>query len=159
MAARSFRDVTVTVSLRPANDGDLRAIADIERVAFSDPWSEASFAGLLSGSRSLLTVAVEGGTVVGYSVLLLALPDADLANLAVAPTARGRGIGKRLLSQVVAAARAAGVEHLYLEVRQSNAKAIAMYTAAGFRAFGLRRRYYREPVEDAQVLRLTVAAE
>ena len=138
---------------------DLGAISSIERLAFSDPWSEASFAGLLSGPRVRLTVADDGSVVVGYSVLMLALPDADLANLAVAPSARGRGVGRQLLTGVVATARGAGIEHVYLEVRQSNARAIALYESAGFRAFSVRRRYYTDPVEDARVLRLVLSRE
>lgn len=149
----------MSVSLRPALGDDLDAIAEIERASFSDPWSVASFAGLLSGPRVRMTVAHEAGHVVGYSVLLVTAPDADLANLAVAPRSQGRGIGRLLLEQVVAASREAGVEHVYLEVRESNARAIAMYERAGFQAFGLRRRYYREPVEDARVLRLELSRE
>ena len=123
---------------------------------FPIPWSPASFAGLLSGQRVRLTVAVDGGAVAGYSVLLLAAPDADLANFAVAPKARRRGIGRKLLEGVIASAQVAGVAHIYLEVRESNAAAIALYEHAGFRACGVRRKYYREPVEDARVLRLDV---
>lgn len=149
----------MTVSLRPATGDDLDAIAEIENVAFSDPWSVASFAGLLSGPRVRMTVADDGGRVVGYSVLLLAGPDADLANLAVSPGSRGRGLGRMLVDHVVAASQDAGAEHVYLEVRESNARAIAMYERAGFRAFGMRRRYYREPVEDARVLRLELSHE
>jgi ribosomal-protein-alanine N-acetyltransferase len=146
----------VKVVLRPANGDDLNSISVIERLAFSDPWSEASFAGLLSGQRVRLTVAEADHAVVGYSVLLLAAPDADLANLAVAPAARGHGIGRRLLDGVVATAQSSGVEHMYLEVRQSNTRAIALYESVGFRPFSVRRKYYREPVEDAHVLRLAL---
>jgi ribosomal-protein-alanine N-acetyltransferase len=146
----------VKVVLRPANGEDLHSISVIERLAFSDPWSEASFAGLLSGQRVRLTVAEAEHAVVGYSVLLLATPDADLANLAVAPAARGNGVGRRLLDGVVATARSSGVEYMYLEVRQSNVRAIALYESVGFRPFSVRRKYYREPIEDAHVLRLAV---
>ena len=145
------------IDLRPATGDDINSIAVIERLAFSDPWSEASFAGLLSGQRVCLTVAEANHSVVGYSVLLLATPDADLANLAVAPAARGYGVGRKLLDGVVSTARGAGVEHMYLEVRQSNARAIALYESVGFRPFSVRRKYYHEPVEDAHVLRLALS--
>jgi ribosomal-protein-alanine N-acetyltransferase len=150
----------VSARLRPATGSDLDAIVAIENAAFSDPWSGASFAGLLGGSHVLVTVAENAQrTVVGYSVLLLAGTDADLANLAVSPRARGRGIGRVLLNGVIASARAAGVRRLYLEVRESNARAIGLYEAAGFKAFGRRRRYYADPVEDARVLRLEIEPE
>jgi ribosomal-protein-alanine N-acetyltransferase len=149
------------IVLRAAHADDVDAIAEIERAVFNDPWSPASFAGLLTpanAARVRMTVAMDGPRLVGYSVLLFAGPDADLANLAVAPMARRRGIGTQLLHGAVTLARSGGVEHLYLEVRASNAHAIAMYEHAGFQVFGLRRRYYREPVEDARVLRLDVAS-
>ena len=70
--------------------------------------------------------------------------------------AQRQGTGRLLLGGVLAAARAEHVRHIYLEVRESNAPAIALYEHAGFRQCGVRRRYYREPVEDAKVLRLDV---
>ena len=146
----------MTVALRAATGDDVDAIAEIERACFSDPWSAASFAGLLSGPRVRMTVAEDGGEVVGYSVLLLVPPDSDLANFAVAPRAQRQGTGRLLLGGVLAAARAEHVRHIYLEVRESNAPAIALYEHAGFRQCGVRRRYYREPVEDAKVMRLDV---
>jgi ribosomal-protein-alanine N-acetyltransferase len=134
---------------------DVDAVAAIEQTAFPDPWSRASFVGLIRAPRSELTVAEDAARrIVGYSVLLLAGPDADLANLAVAPSARGNGLGRLLLGGVLARARSAGVQHLYLEVRDSNTQAIALYESAGFTAFGRRRRYYKDPVEDARVLRI-----
>lgn len=147
----------MSTSLRTVADADLRAIAAIERAVFSDPWSEASFAGLLGAPRVRMTVADVDDRVAGYSILMLAPPDADLANLAVAPWARGRGLGRALLEHAIDEARALGVEHVYLEVRPSNARALALYEGVGFRAVGVRRRYYRAPVEDARVLRLEVS--
>jgi ribosomal-protein-alanine N-acetyltransferase len=144
------------VRLRTAQPGDTMAIAALEEKIFSDPWSAASFDGMVINPRVRFVVAEDEGAVVGYSVLMYAFPDADLANLAVAPAARGKGIGRRLVENVVDDARTAGIEEIYLEVRDSNARAIALYESAGFRACGRRRRYYRDPVEDARVLRLTL---
>jgi ribosomal-protein-alanine N-acetyltransferase len=156
MARRSAPETAPAAHLRSATPNDLDGIVAIERVAFSDPWSPASFAGLLRGERVQITVADDGHGVVGYSVLMLAGPDADLANLAVSPKTRGFGIGRWLLEHSVRLARQAGVEHLYLEVRASNERAIALYASAGFAQFGVRERYYTDPVEDAHVLRLDV---
>jgi ribosomal-protein-alanine N-acetyltransferase len=144
----------VTVTLRRARRTDVDAIAAIERAAFSDPWSPASFEAMVKAPRVSMTVAVEGDEVVGYNVVLLAAPDADLANFAVKPSARRRGIGRQLLADALSVARAAGVKHVFLEVRESNAAAIALYESAGFTSFSRRRRYYTDPVEDARVLRL-----
>ena len=152
--AREAADA-VSARLRPATASDLDAIVAIEDAAFSDPWSEASFAGLMRAPSTALTVAEDAQRqVVGYSVLLIAGTDADLANLAVAPRARGLGVGRLLVEDVIARARRAVVDYVYLEVRDSNVRAIALYEAVGFRAFGRRRRYYKDPVEDARVLRI-----
>jgi ribosomal-protein-alanine N-acetyltransferase len=150
----------MTVSLRPARPDDVAQMLEIEEASFSDPWSAASFAGYLSDSnagRALVTVAEAAGHIIGYSVMLFALPDADLANIAVAPAARGKGTGRLLLDRSLAAARSLGTQHVYLEVRASNEPAIRMYESVGFAEFGVRRRYYRDPVEDARVLRLDLA--
>jgi ribosomal-protein-alanine N-acetyltransferase len=135
-------------------------MVEIEESSFSDPWSATAFAGYLSDSnvgRALVTVAESASRVVGYSVMLFALPDADLANIAVAPGARGQGTGRLLLDRTIMAAKAVGTRTVFLEVRASNQAAIRMYERAGFAQFGRRRRYYRDPVEDALALRLDVA--
>ena len=145
--------------VRPATHGDLARIHDIERVAFSDPWSLQSFAELLANPRVLFAVAERGGRaegppeVVGYVVAWFVVDEAEVANVAVAPEARGRGVGARLLDEALSAARRHGAASVYLEVRDSNAAARALYASRGFVQIGRRRRYYRRPVEDALVLR------
>src|SRR5690242_20136823 len=150
----------MTVLLRAASSDDVGEMVKIDEASFSDPWSAASFAGYLSESnvgRALVTVAESAARVIGYSVILFALPDADLANIAVAPAARGKGTGRLLLERTLMAAKAVGTRTVFLEVRASNEAAIRMYAAAGFTPFSRRRRYYRDPVEDAVVMRLDVA--
>jgi ribosomal-protein-alanine N-acetyltransferase len=150
----------VNVALRPARHEDITEMVEIEEASFSDPWSAASFAGYLSDSnagRAIVTVAESSGHVVGYSVILFALPDADLANIAVAPLARGQGTGSLLLERTILAAKTVGTQTVFLEVRASNDSAIRMYERAGFSEFSRRRRYYRDPVEDARVLRLDLS--
>lgn len=145
----------MTFQVRTAAGGDLEAIVAIERAAFTDPWTRDAFAGYIEGAGARVAVAADArDAVLGYSVLMLAGEDADLANLAVAPAARGLGVGRALIGDVLAAARASGVARLFLEVRESNGRAITLYEAAGFRTVGRRRRYYRDPVEDARILRL-----
>jgi ribosomal-protein-alanine N-acetyltransferase len=143
------------MALRPARHEDITEMVEIEEASFSDPWSAASFAGYLSDSnagRAIVTVAESSGHVVGYSVILFALPDADLANIAVAPLARGQGTGSLLLERTILAAKTVGTQ-----TRASNDSAIRMYERAGFSEFSRRRRYYRDPVEDARVLRLDLS--
>jgi [ribosomal protein S18]-alanine N-acetyltransferase len=98
----------------------------------------------------------EAGTsdVLGYAVLWCVLDQGELANIAVRPELRGRGLGARLLDEVVAACRRRGVTKLYLEVRDSNDAALRLYERFGFREVGRRRSYYQEPREDARVMAL-----
>lgn len=138
---------------------DLPAVVAIETEAFSTPWQLDTFEGLLDRDGLELIVLAGGGEsaaedVLGYAVLWCVLDQGELANIAVRPELRGRGLGARLLEQVVAVSRRRGVAKLYLEVRDSNDGAIRLYERFGFREVGRRRSYYKEPREDARVMAL-----
>jgi ribosomal-protein-alanine N-acetyltransferase len=90
-------------------------------------------------------------------VALLYGEEGEIADLAVAPAARRLGVGGLLLDRVVAEAMESGVRALYLEVRESNSAARALYHSRGFDTVGRRRRYYQRPAEDALVLRRDMA--
>lgn len=144
--------------VRAATAADLDAIHAIETEAFSTPWSRTAFRDLLvSGSALLLVAARADGRVVGFAVVIVAADEAELANLAVARTARRMGVAARLLAEVLARAEAGGARQVFLEVRESNAGARALYAAYGFNEVGRRRSYYRSPDEDAVVLRRPAA--
>ena len=147
-----------SVRVRLATAADLPAVAAIEQAAFSDPWSPSSFRALLRTSAVCFSVADHGGIVVGYSVAWFAADEAELANLAVGAPARGRGVGALLLDAVLAHAAHRGAATVYLEVRESNAAARRLYASRHFAEVGRRRRYYRNPVEDALVLARPLAA-
>jgi [ribosomal protein S18]-alanine N-acetyltransferase len=141
------------VRLRPATELDLPALVAIETASFSDPWSLRSFEKLLVAHHAIVTVAEQGdGSVGGFTVVLLAADEAELANIAVSPARRGAGVGRQLLAAALDMARDAGAGTVYLEVRPSNARARALYAAAGFEEVGRRRQYYTSPAEDALVL-------
>jgi ribosomal-protein-alanine N-acetyltransferase len=161
------RRAAIPVAIRDAEAADLDRVAEIERLSFSDPWSRQSFASLLRNEhvhfRVALTTPVSALTpahasptsaaVVGYVVAWLVVDEAEVANVAVDPAARGLGVGARLLDDVLTAARRNGAAAAYLEVRDSNVAARALYASRGFQQVGRRRRYYRRPVEDALVMR------
>ncbi len=142
------------VVLRPAQATDLETVATIERASFRDPWSLRAFDDLLGDPRVSFLIAGQGGAVRGYLVSWSVLDEGEIGNLAVAEDARRRGIGALLLDGAVEAARAARIQALYLEVRDSNAAARSLYASRGFAEIGRRRDYYRRPREDARVLRL-----
>ncbi len=141
------------VVLRKALPDDVYAMAHIEHAAFSDPWPASGFRELLAASAARVTIADRAGTIVGYTVMMIAADEAELANIAVRDTERGLGLGRRLLDAALAAAVGEGVRWVYLEVRESNAAARGLYTSAGFTVIGRRARYYDKPTEDALLMR------
>ena len=142
------------VRLRPATLHDVDAVHAIERASFSDPWTRASFVSLVGNRAVSFRVAEEPeGGIAGYVVAWFVVDEAEIANIAVAPERRGARVGASLLDGVLSEATARGCVAAYLEVRESNAPARALYASRGFAQVGRRRGYYRRPVEDALVLR------
>lgn len=128
-------------------------IAALEKQCFSDPWSENSVAYELTNSLSLWLVATEGDQVAGYVGSQAVMGEADVMNVAVAPEYRRQGIAQALVTELIIQLKGAGCTQLTLEVRASNESAIALYKKLGFQQVGCRPRYYRNPKEDALILR------
>ena len=124
----------------------------IEQEVFADPWSTQDFRDCVTADAVFL-VAETGETITGYVVAIDAADEGEILNLAVAPGGRRTGLGRALVEAVLAALADRGAEHVYLEVRESNAPARALYATHGFKEAGRRKAYYRRPVEDAIVLR------
>ncbi len=140
-------------TIRPATTADLDAICVIERASFGDPWSRKSFGDSLTHGFVRLNVLEVDGAVAGYSVVWTSSVECELANLAVDPARRRGGLGAQLLDAALAQAQAEGLLVMFLEVRDSNAAARRLYASRGFHEVGRRASYYRNPVEDALVLR------
>lgn len=139
--------------IRDMRPSDLATVATIEQAAYDFPWSPGIFRDcLLAGYSSV--VLEHGGKVIGYGIVSVAAGEAHLLNLALSESARGMGHGRRLLEHMMELARRAGAEGMYLEVRPSNRRALALYELNGFEVLGRRRGYYRAPggTEDAVVL-------
>jgi len=139
--------------IRRGAPADAAALVAIERRAFGDPWSEASFRESLAAAWSFGLVAEQEGDVVGYLIAREAAGTGEILNLAVDPPYRRSGIARALLDAGLAVLRQRAVQEVFLEVRVSNEAAQELYRGAEFRAVGRRRGYYRNPVEDALVLR------
>lgn len=145
----------MTALLRPATDADLNEVVQIERSCFADPWTEEAFRRLLAGHSAIFQVVgyPPNSGVVGYVIAFAIGEDAELLNIAVHPTHRGKGLAGQMLDAVLIELSARGVKNAFLEVRESNAAARALYRSRGFAEIGRRRNYYRRPVEDALVMR------
>lgn len=139
--------------IRKMRREDVPQIAALERLCFSDPWSEASISSELENPISLWLVAEADGVVQGYIGSQSAPPDCDIMNLAVAPDARRQQLGRTLLQSLIDELHRRGTERLFLEVRASNVPARALYASFGFEQVGLRKGYYVNPTEDALILR------
>ncbi len=139
--------------IMPMNLSHVSQIAELEKLCFSDPWSEKSIASELDNSLSLWLVYEENGAVLGYVGSQSVPPESDMMNLAVAPQARKQGIAQALVQELMQVLHSRGMESLTLEVRVSNAPAIKLYTKLGFEIIGRRPRYYVNPQEDALIMR------
>ncbi len=128
-------------------------IAALEKLCFSLPWDENSIASELSNPLSLWLVAAEGETVAGYVGSQSVLGESDMMNIAVHPDFRRQGLAQALVEALVDQLAKNGNHCLTLEVRASNAPAISLYGKNGFTEVGRRKNYYRNPKEDALILR------
>ena len=128
-------------------------VAALEKICFSDPWSERSVASELENELAYWLVALEGETVAGYIGSQTVMEETDMMNVAVHPDFRRKGIAEALVSGLVAALKEKGSHCLTLEVRVSNEPAIKLYEKLGFVQIGRRPKYYRNPREDALILR------
>ena len=135
----------------------LSQAAEIERLCFSDPWSEKMLAEHLANPCSLTLAAVDGvGRLLGYVGLLAVVDEGYITNVAARPDCRRQGVASSLLQALEARGRARNLTFLTLEVRQSNAPARALYEKLGYVQAGLRRNYYENPREDAVIMTKTL---
>ena len=135
------------------NSDHVPQIAYLETVCFHDPWSEKSIASELENALSLWLVAVEGDEVIGYVGSQTVLGWTDMMNVAVHPDHRRKGVGEKLVLALEDALKAQESTCLTLEVRASNEPAKSLYEKLGFTEVGRRKNYYRNPKEDALIMR------
>ena len=136
---------------------DLDTVMEIENRIYPYPWTRGNFVDSLTAGYHCW-IADLRGTIVGYSVAAIAAGEAHLLNLSIAAEWQRRGLGAELLRFIAKLAQDYAVERIFLEVRPSNAAALALYRRAGFRTIGVRRAYYpaHSGREDAVVLELTL---
>jgi ribosomal-protein-alanine N-acetyltransferase len=141
-------------NLRPMHEAHLEQVLDIERRAYPFPWTDGIFRDCLKVGYSAWIVASPTDEVLAYSIMSMAVGEAHILNLCVEPAYHQQGLGRFLLAHLQRLARGAGMDILLLEVRKSNAAAIALYLGMGFHKLGVRKAYYpaREGSEDALLL-------
>lgn len=138
--------------VEPATAADLDAIDEIEQLSFPAPWPKATFAAELEREWAHVDVGRLDGRVVGFNNYWIVTTELHILAIATHPQLRGRGLGARLLEHAIQRAIGVGCALATLEVRRSNAAAIALYERAGFKTVHVRARYYQDDGEDALVM-------
>jgi ribosomal-protein-alanine N-acetyltransferase len=134
------------------SEGHLEALAQLEKLCFSNPWSYGSLYEELQNPAAAFFTAELGGRPVGYAGMTYVLDEGYIANVAVHPDFRRRGVATALLKKLYDFALEKGLAMLTLEVRASNLDAIKIYENAGFVRAGVRRGFYENPREDALIM-------
>ena len=138
----------------PMTAAHIAAVAGLEQVCFSQPWSETGLAEELDNPHAVFRVAVEDGTVVGYVGMHHILDEGFITNVAVSPSARRRGVARALLAELTAYGTAHSLYRITLEVRVGNMPAITLYEGMGYIRDGVRPGFYSDPTEDAAIYSL-----
>lgn len=140
------------IEVREMRPEDLGRVAEIEKEIFSMPWSQKGFEDSLAAGNTVYLTALVDGTVSGYCGFIQVLDEAEITNVAVAENVRKRGIGFRMMSELLKRAEEKGVAQILLEVRTSNQAAIRLYKRLGFQAESIRKNFYENPREDAVIM-------
>ena len=141
----------------PMTAADVDEVWALERSVFPYPWSRGNFADAVASGYDCWTLRDAGGELAGYYLLMYALDEAHLLDVALAAKLQGQGLGRRLLDEIAARARSQGMTSILLEVRPSNERALEVYRRHGYVHIGRRKGYYPAGAagrEDAIVMRL-----
>ncbi len=144
--------MTVKIILKPMAPEHLDALAELEKICFSQPWSYKSLEEELHNDTAHFFTALDGEEVVGYIGLFIVCESCFVSNIAVFPKYRRQGAATMLINRACECAKQHKTDFVSLEVRKSNASALALYTKLGFTEMGLRKNYYRNPTEDALIM-------
>lgn len=134
--------------IRLLEERDTEAVHGLEVLCFSEPWSQKSL-GLLTEGDNFGVVAIDGDNLVAYGGMTCVLDEGAITNIATHPHARRQGFGRAVVRALLEEARKRGVRSVFLEVRESNEGAIALYRSEGFSDCGVRKNFYRHPTENA----------
>lgn len=139
-------------TIEPMKEEHICAIAEIEKLCFSLPWSENALNDELENENAHFLTAITAGRVSGYIGIIEICGEADITNVAVHPDFRRYGIGKKLLDTAEKQAIERKCESITLEVRESNEAAINLYSGNGYQTVGMRKNFYEKPTENAVLM-------
>ena len=147
--------------LVPMREAHLPWVVDIERSAYTFPWTEGLFRDCLRVGYSAWVVTDTVNDVLGYGLMSMAVGEAHILNVCVSPDQRRRGLARYLMAHLTELARHAGVADMFLEVRAGNVAAQQLYAGLGFETVGRRKAYYPAPNgrEDAWVMKRSLSKE
>ncbi|MBP2632721.1 MAG: ribosomal-protein-alanine acetyltransferase [Firmicutes bacterium] len=140
------------ITYREMTIADLDAVVTVENQSFVSPWSRQAFCDELYNQLAHYLLAVMEETVIGYVGMWLIIDEAHITNVAVLPSYRKLGIGKCMMQKALDVAKERGAVSMTLEVRPSNAPALALYKNLGFEHAGVRKNYYEDTQEDAIIM-------
>jgi ribosomal-protein-alanine N-acetyltransferase len=147
------------MNIRAGRSEDLGALIALERQsATAAHWLESFYEGLFAGGQvdRISLIVEEEGSLRGFLIARITGDECELENVVVAETSQRRGLGSKLIRGLVDGARDRNVARVFLEVRESNGSARALYEKCGFAISGGRASYYSDPAEDAVLYRLTL---
>lgn len=140
------------MTIEPMTADDISQVAEIERQIFSIPWSEKAFKDSMESDNTIYIVAKEDNNVTGYAGMYLSFEEGNITNVAVNPSSRRKGIGEKIVRDILNRAYEKGVRDVFLEVRETNSAAIALYEKIGFKEEGIRKNFYEKPKENALIM-------
>ena len=140
------------IIVRKMQPEDLLQVCEIEKDNFSLPWSEKSFLESMERDDTLFLVALDREEVAGYLGCYCVAGEGEITNVAVKLSHRRQGVGGKLLETLYEDAAALNTKEFFLEVRESNTSAIALYSSQGFVKEGIRKNFYEMPVENAVIM-------
>ncbi len=144
------------LSVRSIKESDVETVARMERLYFTDAWSEKSILETMKQPQAFILVAEENAEMVGYCIVYFAMDEAEIARIAVEASKRKQGVGQELLRATCRAGIQQGVERLLLDVRESNVPALNLYRSFGFVEDGIRKNFYQNPTEHAVLMSMSI---
>ena len=135
---------------------DCAQVAQIDALSIANAWKEEDFCNAVDKEQQCYLVAKEGEQVIGFVGMIQALDEADITHIAVHPSFRGRQIATMLLDSLMEQAKKRLIHAIFLEVRESNEPAKALYAKMQFEVLAIRKNYYKNPVENAIIMKKTL---